>query len=72
MARRRIVPERIWVGSGVLIFALVLLRKGLGDGSALIQICAAVFGLCGAMILAGLIRPPHEGDGEHKSKTDEP
>ncbi len=52
------IPERIWVGAGVLLFGVFLADKGLGDGSYLVTLTGVALAAGGVLALAGIIRPP--------------
>lgn len=62
MAKRQLLPERVWVGCGVIVFGLVLVRKAVDTDSLVLMACGASLGLCGALVLLGLIRPPRKSD----------
>jgi hypothetical protein len=62
MSRWSFIPERIWVGAGALMFALVLVWKGLATERLLALSSGIVFAICGGLILLGWIRPPKSNE----------
>ena len=62
MSRWQIVRERVWVGTGAGLFALVLIWKGFDTDSLLVLLAGIAVAICGALILFGQIRPPYTND----------
>ncbi len=58
MARRKLVPERLWVGLGVLVFSLIVVYRGSVNNLTLMTIVGSVFAACGVLILLGVIKAP--------------